>query len=250
MFWQRVIAGGASSIKNSFISAESKRWYQTIQAIPRENKGHRLAIKERSQGRIPSVVLTSDYAVLPASSSSTRKQLLTTDSKQIQSLVKNDPYVCSTVYNLEILAGNGSSVVLHSGPVLPIKVHQKEETGEVMNLVMVWADEGTEMKVNVPIVFEGINDCPGIKKGGYLQILRPYLKYLCPVEHIPRKIEIDLLKMDIGDQVLTQDVKVHPSLKLLSKNDQFAVCKILATKPAEPEVDNSSPAKTETSTEA
>ena len=34
-----------------------------------------------------------------------------------------------------------------------------------MNLVFVWADEGTELKVDVPVVFKGEENCPGLKKG-------------------------------------------------------------------------------------
>lgn len=34
-----------------------------------------------------------------------------------------------------------------------------------MNLVFVWADDGTELKVDVPVVFKGEDVCPGLKKG-------------------------------------------------------------------------------------
>ena len=63
--------------------------------------------------------------------------------------------------------------------------------------------------------------------GGYLNTIRTSLKYLCPVEHIPPKIEVDLSNLDIGDKVLMSDVVGHPSLKLLSKNENVPVCKIV-----------------------
>lgn len=48
-------------------------------------------------------------------------------------------------------------------------MHRNEETGQVLNLVMAWAEDGTEMKVDVPLVFKGEDDCPGLKKGlGFL----------------------------------------------------------------------------------
>lgn len=34
-----------------------------------------------------------------------------------------------------------------------------------MNLVFVWAEDGTELKVEVPIVYKGEDVCPGLKKG-------------------------------------------------------------------------------------
>lgn len=42
-----------------------------------------------------------------------------------------------------------------------------EETGKIMNLVFVWAEDGTELKVDVPVVFTGEDVCPGLKKGWF-----------------------------------------------------------------------------------
>lgn len=36
-----------------------------------------------------------------------------------------------------------------------------------MNLVFVWAEEGSELNVEVPIVFKGEDVCPGLKKGNF-----------------------------------------------------------------------------------
>ncbi|PWA36391.1 hypothetical protein CTI12_AA600190 [Artemisia annua] len=55
-------------------------------------------------------------------------------------------------------------------------------------------------------------------RGGFLNKIRTSLKYKCPSEHIPQKLEVDISNLDIGDRVFMQDVKVHPSLELLSKN--------------------------------
>ena len=74
------------------------------------------------------------------------------------------------------------------------------------------------------------------KTGGHLNKIRTSLNYLCPAEHIPPKIEVDISNLDIGDRVCLPDVKVHPSLKLLSKNDVIPICKIVATKLETPEL--------------
>lgn len=148
-------------------------------------------------------------------------------------MLKQSPYFLSTPVRLQVRAGERSTAVVHSGTVLPIKVQKDESTGNILNLVMVEADEGTKLKVNVPVVFKGQDDCPGLKKGGFLQEIRTSLVYLCPAEHIPPKIEVDLTNLDIGDRVLMQDIPVHPSLKLLSKNETMPVCKVLPAKPAE-----------------
>ena len=36
-----------------------------------------------------------------------------------------------------------------------------------MNLVFAWAEDGKEIKVDVPLVFKGEDVCPGIQKGPF-----------------------------------------------------------------------------------
>ncbi|XP_076956164.1 uncharacterized protein LOC143631223 [Bidens hawaiensis] len=226
-WWRTAVSG----LRKTTITSKS---YHTIQAIPRELTGNRVSVKDRALGRIPAVVFAQPNPSPddgPARSVA-RKHLLTTERRQIQSILKSVelPYFCSTTFPLQIRAGSGSSTLLESGNVLPIKVHRDPETGKLLNLVFVWADEGTKLKVDVPVVFKGEDVCPGIKKGGSLNQIRASLKYNCPSEHIPQKIEVDISNLDIGDRVFMRDVKVHPSLELLSKDDTRPVCKIVAAK--------------------
>ncbi|CAN6323297.1 unnamed protein product [Urochloa humidicola] len=211
----------------------SASYHHTIQAVPRETSGPRAAARERRHGRVPAVLLTLAGAA-PGSGVAHRK-LLTADRKQLVEMVKQSPYFLSTPVRLQVRAGERSNAVVHAGTVLPIKVHRDESTGHILNLVMVQADEGTMLKVNLPVEFKGESACPGLKKGGFLQKIRTSLVYLCPAEHIPPKIEVDLTNLDVGDRVLMHDIPVHPSLKLLSKNETMPVCKILASKPVESE---------------
>ncbi|KAK1645815.1 hypothetical protein QYE76_063620 [Lolium multiflorum] len=209
----------------------SASYHHTIQAVPRETAGPRAAARERRNGNVPAVLLS--LAGSGPGEGVAHRKLLTTDRKQLGEMLKQSPYFLSTPVRLQVRAGERSTAVVHSGTVLPIKVQTDETTGNILNLVMVEADEGTMLKVNLPVVFKGEDVCPGLKKGGFLQKIRTSLVYLCPAEHIPPKIEVDLTNLDIGDRVLMQDIPVHPSLKLLSKNGTMPVCKVLSSKPAE-----------------
>uniref|UniRef100_A0A0D9ZAI9 Large ribosomal subunit protein bL25 beta domain-containing protein n=1 Tax=Oryza glumipatula TaxID=40148 RepID=A0A0D9ZAI9_9ORYZ len=233
--------------------AASASYHHTIQALPRETAGPRAAARERRSGRVPAVLLALAGAG-PGEGVAHRK-LLTADRKQLGEILKQSPYFLSTPVRLQVRAGERSTAVVHSGTVLPIKfypekaggttdmlcvrtgsalscikwivvdvdalVHRDETTGNILNLVLVEADEGTMLKVNLPVEFKGEDK------------IRTSLVYLCPAEHIPPKIEVDLANLDIGDRVSMNDIPVHPSLKLLSKNETMPVCKILASKPVE-----------------
>ncbi|CAL5371091.1 unnamed protein product [Camellia sinensis] len=261
--------GGAGSLRKTVEA--TRRSYHTIQAIPREYTGRKVSATDRLQGRIPAVVLAQDnggHITTTTSRSASRKQLVTTERKQIQAILNSVqlPFFCSTTFPLQIRAGSGSSTLLESGTVLPIKIHRDEESGKILNLVFVWADEGSELKVDVPVVFKGEDVCPGLKKvspdalvlcvwvslfvvmllsalmletdvGGTLNRIRTTLKYLCPAEHIPPKIEVDISNLDIEDKVFMHDIEVHPSLKLLSKDESIPICKVVATT-----LENSEPA--------
>ncbi|XP_031478960.1 uncharacterized protein LOC116249817 isoform X1 [Nymphaea colorata] len=208
-------------------SSSSSLQELAIEAVPREFTGRRVAARERAQGRIPAVIFERNNS-FPVS----RKRLITADRNHILTLLGSveEPFFLSRTFDLRILAGPGSSHVLESGTVLPIKVHRNSETGEILNLVLVWAMDGGELEVDVPIVFNGASDCPGIKKGGALRKIRTSLKYLCPANNILPKIDVDLSNLDIGDRIFMRDIKVDPSLKLLSKNDTFPICKIVSEK--------------------
>ncbi|KAI3437387.1 Ribosomal_TL5_C domain-containing protein [Psidium guajava] len=235
MWWRAASGGLKTAALNSpppLIRSRNSS-YHTIQAIPRECSGSRVASRDRAQGRIPTVVFTQSLLEKsPRARPPSRKYLLTTERKQIKSILNSVrlPFFCSTTFGLQIRAGSGSSTLLESGKVLPIKIHRDEETGKILNLVLVWADEGSKLKVNVPVVFKGEEVCPGLKKGGYLNAIRTSLKFTCPSEHIPSKIEVDVSNLDIGDRIFMHDVEFHPSMELLSKSDAIPICKVMSTK--------------------
>jgi hypothetical protein len=98
--------------------------YHTIQAIPREVAGRRVSAREREQGRIPAVVFPQSLLDKnPSNGLTSRKRLLTTEKKQIQAILKSVqlPFFCSTTFPLQVRAGSGSSMLLESGTVMPIK---------------------------------------------------------------------------------------------------------------------------------
>lgn len=124
MMLRRCCAKAVRSFSSSSSSSSPSTHFHTIQAVPREVVGPRAAAKERSHGRIPSVVFARGEAGGDGARPVSRKQLLTTERKQIHSLLKaiSHESFCCTAFQLQIRAGAGSSCLLDSGWVLPIKV--------------------------------------------------------------------------------------------------------------------------------
>ena len=125
--WWRTAASHLRSTEVNPLSSFSllRKHYHTIQAIPREITGRRVAAIDRKQGRIPAVVFFQDLLEKsPEARSTSRKQLLTVEKRQIKAVLNSieAPFFCSTRFPLQIRAGSGSTHLLESGTVLPIKV--------------------------------------------------------------------------------------------------------------------------------
>ena len=52
--------------------------------------------------------------------------------------------------------------------------------------------------MEVPVVYANKENCIGIKRGGYFNTVKRSLILLCPVNNLPRKIEIDVIDMSIN----------------------------------------------------
>lgn len=70
-------------------------------------------------------------------------------------------------------------------------------------------------KINlfIPIEFVGEDDCPGVKKGGYLQIVRPEIELMVTAGDIPEQITIDVSQMEVHDSVTISDVTLPTGAK-------------------------------------
>lgn len=126
--WCRSSAGHLRTAAASRLSSpafQRGHSYHTIQAIPREHTGSGVAARDRMQGRIPAVVFLQDLLSKDAGArSAAKKHLLTVEKKQIKAILNSveTPFFCSTRFPLQIRAGSGSSHLVESGTVLPVKV--------------------------------------------------------------------------------------------------------------------------------
>ena len=64
------------------------------------------------------------------------------------------------------------------------QVHRDEENGKILNLVFVWADDGEKLKVDVPVVFKGLDHCPGLQKGNCFFFCSHHLPFLQLVSQV------------------------------------------------------------------
>lgn len=198
------------------------KFAETILAIPRSISGKNISAKERKVGRTPSIVFEQEDGQHGGN-----KRLISVRTNQIRKLVNHlgRSFFLSRLFDLEVRSEFESGDIVEKVRVLPRKIHLHAGTDAPLNVTFIRAPSHALLKVDVPLVFRGEDVCPGLRKGSYLNTIKRTVKYLCPADIVPPYIDVDLSELDVGQKLVTGDLKVHPALKLLRSKDE-PVCKI------------------------
>jgi large subunit ribosomal protein L25 len=73
--------------------------------------------------------------------------------------------------------------------------------------------KGQTIKVVVPVHVVGQDKCPGLKRGGTLQIVEHSVELLVPSDSIPDYIEASVADLEIGSSVHLSDVTLPKGAK-------------------------------------
>lgn len=139
--------------------------------------------------------------------------------KEITKYYRKSQYM-SQIFQLEI--GNKKH------KVLPKDIQLNPITDVVSHADFIFL--GNKMqKMQVPIVFLNSENSIGVKRGGYFNTVRRFLTILCPVENLPRKIEIDTINMPIGKSIKAKEAALPEGAKLLD-NSEFVIASIVGKK--------------------
>lgn len=100
--------------------------------------------------------------------------------------------------------------------VLPRELQLHPVTDAVLHVDFLAVKADATVTVNLPVVFLNEEECPGIVRGGVLNVVRHEVEVTCPANAIPESIQIDLTGLQIGDSVHISMVNladnVHPTI--------------------------------------
>lgn len=151
----------------------------TLVAEDRGGVGKGAARALRKAGRVPGVVYGEK-----------KEQLMFSLEARALRRELQDPRFYSTLCNLEI---GGKKL-----RVLPRDIQLHPVSDEPVHADFVYVSRGATVTVEVPVVFLNEESCPGLKRGGVLNVVRREVELVCPADSIPEKIELDLAEADIG----------------------------------------------------
>lgn len=86
----------------------------------------------------------------------------------------------------------------------------------------------TEITLKVPVEFTNVETCPGIKKGGVLNVVRHDIEVFAKAADLPEKITVDLAGFEVGASIHISSVKLPEGVRPTITDRDFTVATIAA----------------------
>lgn len=192
----------------------------TLAAEPREDLGTGASRALRKKGMVPATVYGAGKEPLS----------IAIEEKEITKYYRRPQYI-SQLFELEI--GQKKFKVLPKA----IQLHPITDIVSHVDFVFL---ESKMQKMHVPIVYLNKEGCLGVKRGGYFNTVKRFATILCPVEILPRKIEIDVVAMPIGASLKAKDLSIPVGAKLLD-NANFVIASIVGKKGKSDDIEEGTP---------
>ena len=86
--------------------------------------------------------------------------------------------------------------------------------------------KNTIVTVEIPVHFENEEECPGLKQGGILNVVRHTIEINCPADNIPDAFTVDLLPFEIGDSINISSIALPEGAEPTITDRDFTVATI------------------------
>lgn len=88
--------------------------------------------------------------------------------------------------------------------------------------------EKTRLSMNIPVVFENEETCPGIKAGGVLTVVRGEVEMRVTAGNIPEALVVDLEAFDVGDTINISNIALPDGTRTVIQGRDFVIANISA----------------------
>jgi len=110
--------------------------------------------------------------------------------------------------------------------VLPkdLQLHPVKES--VLHIDFLRVGDNTTVTLLVPVKFINENNCPGIKQGGVLNVVRREIELITLVSKIPESLEANLDGLEIGDSIHISSINLEEGVKPSISDRDFTIATI------------------------
>ena len=110
--------------------------------------------------------------------------------------------------------------------VIPRDIAYNVISDEPIHIDFMRVVAGTKIILEIPVKFINNEDCPGLKVGGVLNIVRRKVELKCPAENIPDEIIVDLAGTDIGTSIKISSVKLGNDIAPTITDRDFVIATV------------------------
>ena len=179
----------------------------TISAEQRERVGKGSARAVRRAGHIPAVIYGDKKEPIS----------ITLESREITKIV-HQPGIFGRLLDIEI-SGSKHTVLTRDIQFHPV-------TDNVLHMDFLRISGSAKVAVAIAVDFINEDECPGIKVGGVLNVVRYEVELLCPATTIPEKIIVDLQGLKIGDSVHISTIELPDGVTPTITDRDFTIATI------------------------
>jgi len=183
---------------------------QELAVEARANRGKGPAYQTRQKGLIPAIIYGG----------TSEPETIALDARTLERAIEKGGFLTT----LLMLNGAGKKT-----RVIPRQVQLDPVSDRPVHVDFLRLADGASVRIEIPVHFKGQGESPGIKKGGVLNIVRHQIEMICPADHIPNEIVIDISKLDIAETVHISAVTLPEGAKPVIRGRDFTVCSIVAS---------------------
>ncbi len=178
-----------------------------LKAAVRERVGKGAARAIRRDGRVPGVIYGNKQA----------PESITLDYRELEKQHQTGSFL-ATVYNVSVDGAKKQ--------VIPKDIQLDPVRDTILHVDFLRLAKGAEVTVEVSVSFLNDEECPGLKRGGSLNIVRHTVEVTCPATAIPEEFEADLTGLEIGDSIHISDVKLPENVTPTITDRDFTIATI------------------------
>jgi len=163
----------------------------------------------RRKGEVPAIIYGG----------SEESQKISLSKKQIQNLIDQENFL-SNIVSLNVENNKIS--------VLPRDISFDPISDDPIHVDFLRIVKGAKIILEIPVKFINNEDCPGLKRGGVLNIVRRKVELKCPTENIPTELVVDLEGLEIGASIKISSIELPENVKPTIQGRDFVIATVAA----------------------
>jgi len=184
-----------------------------LEAELRENTGKAHTRRLRKAGKLPGIIYGGGKPDLP----------IILDYNDTAKIMMRDEAFYTSMLEVKVKGSRGKNTVL-------LKDTQWDPIYDTPTHVDFFRVSGSDsVTVSVPVHPINVEDCPGVKAGGQLSVIRHELEVTCRADAIPDNIEIDCAEFELDQIVHIDDITLPDGMEV-QHDVNFTVLSIVEPK--------------------